>query len=356
MIKNLLVLFLSIFLILFISELLLHLVWQNPYKDSNKSSYVELRQQRSNINKKFDRNWLSKETPLVNFRTDSSGYILPSNQHLNPDYSIAFLGGSTTECSYVREDLRFPALVSKILKSNSGLNINTYNAGRSGNTSHDAVNLLLNKIVLDSPAIAVLMEATNDAGVLSINHSYNSRMGGDLTINDILRWFGLLFSSKIGLVALTREAFTNLQIRIGQRQGAPETSTGGQVIHSITPSDIKGFEARLKAFIGVAKAFKIHPVLMTQPLAESSNALTPDWASNSDQDKMNEAIKIVSIEEKVDLIDLAGYLKSNIPEYRSNPQSIFYDGMHVNDQGSKIYAEYIASKLDEIIRLLNHSR
>ena len=55
------------------------------------------------------------QKPYV-LRVDRQGFIMPSKIHDHPDLTIAFLGGSTTECIYVDEDNRFPYLVGRLLE------------------------------------------------------------------------------------------------------------------------------------------------------------------------------------------------------------------------------------------------
>jgi hypothetical protein len=68
------------------------------------------------------------------------------------------------------------------------LKVNTLNAGRSGNTLHDSINILLNHVIDDRPNIAVLMHATNDIGVLIRDGNYRSRMGRPVSIADFGKW------------------------------------------------------------------------------------------------------------------------------------------------------------------------
>jgi hypothetical protein len=90
-------------------------------------------------------------------RVDRQGFIMPSKIHDHPDLTLAFLGGSTTECTYVDEDNRFPYLVGRLLERETHLKVNSYNAGRSGNNTLHCLNILLNKVVNLKPDIVVLM-------------------------------------------------------------------------------------------------------------------------------------------------------------------------------------------------------
>jgi hypothetical protein len=75
------------------------------------------------------------------FEVDENGYIFPSTMHKDPDISILFLGGSTTESVYVEEDIRFPYLVGSLI--GGGRKVNSINSGVSGNNSMHSIDILL---------------------------------------------------------------------------------------------------------------------------------------------------------------------------------------------------------------------
>ena len=105
-------------------------------------------------------------------RVDRQGFIMPSKVHDHPDLTIAFLGGSTTECIYVDEATRFPYLAGRLHGKQTGLKVNSYNAGRSGNNTLHCLNILLNKVVNLKPDIVVLMENINDLAILIYEKTY----------------------------------------------------------------------------------------------------------------------------------------------------------------------------------------
>jgi hypothetical protein len=119
------------------------------------------------------------------------------------------------------------------------------------------------------------------------------------------------------------------------------------------PSD--EYDKRLRAFVRIARAFGMEPVLLTQPLANIRNALTPNWADPLNQELFNDLIRQVGMEEEAVVIDLARHLTEKVPEW-NQPMQIFYDGVHVNDSGSKIYAEYVAERLYEEVLISRHTR
>lgn len=65
----------------------------------------------------------------VTIETDSNAFIITDKNIKSPDLKLFFLGGSTTECLYVKDKLRFPELTARLLEKKSCLKINSYNCG-----------------------------------------------------------------------------------------------------------------------------------------------------------------------------------------------------------------------------------
>jgi len=191
--QNIVLIFVSIVFSLALAEIILRIVWTNPHANAASNKVVELRLQPPSMHRYVDRSRWEPNKPTILFRTNTRRYIEPSNQFKNPDYTVAFLGGSTTVCAFVSEEKRFPALVSTYLES-KGIKVNTLNAARSGNTLHDSINVLLNHVILDKPDFVIVMHATNDRGVLSKDKKYISRMGANVTIKDLSKWLLQQFS------------------------------------------------------------------------------------------------------------------------------------------------------------------
>ena len=329
-------LLISLLMAVVLCEIGLRTFWTNPYRSELPDRIVDIRMQNSCANRILDRSAINPTDSKVAFRTDERGYLLPSRQSSNPTSTVAFLGGSTTECSAVREELRFPALVSTLLQK-QGLRVNTLNAGRSGNTLHDSINLLINRVALDRPDVLVAMHATNDAGVLRQDPNYASRSSRNLSGRDAAKWLLQTSSSHTSLLGLARQFMAGRASRI---EPAAMFEQGAAVPASV----LAQYRSRLKIMVHVCRDLKITPVLMTQPLADASNELAPTWSDMGAQDLFNSVIREVADEQDLALIDLAIRIKERIPNW-NQPNVLFYDGMHVNDRGSEIYAQVIAEHL-----------
>jgi lysophospholipase L1-like esterase len=322
-------------------EIGLRLFWGNPFSGESPDRIVALNLNHSNTNLTVDRSAIDRGRPFVSLRTDDRSYIEPASAHANPDTTIVFLGGSTTECSAVDERLRFPVLVGDIL-ARDGTAVNTKNAGRSGNTLHDSLNIFLNHVVYDRPDFVVLMHVVNDIGVLTRDGDYQGRSGHPVRLGNLAAWVAQMASSRSSLVAMIRNAVRKGEVRSDALAGFDRMKQ--QNSPSLERVDSTPYVTRLRAFVRMARALSIEPILMTEPLSSSTNVLTPGWADLGNQDVFNQHVRRVANEEGVFLIDLVMYLQEQVPHW-DEPGVVFYDGMHVNDEGSRIYARYIAEQL-----------
>jgi lysophospholipase L1-like esterase len=329
-----------------LAECALRIVRSNPYRDERPDRVLRLGIHHSLKNLPVDRSAIDPESPIARLRTDERGYLTPSVRFEQPHATIVFLGGSTTECSALDDEERWPARVSALLEER-GLRVNVLNAGKSGNTSHDALNVLLNHVVHDRPDVAVLMEAANDYGLLSSDSDYRSRSGAPMTVAIPMRWALQSLSAHSALAGALRQVLTVRSAELGDFRRPVRGRT--------EPVADTEFAHRLRAFIGVCRAFGIEPVLMTQPFAPARTQLSPDWIDASDQERFNETIRTVARAEDAVLIDLARHIVQDVEGW-DRPMRVFYDGIHVTAQGATRYADYVTARLVESVpRLRPHT-
>ena len=334
---KLLVLLCALLLGLGLGEIALRIAWHNPYAREAPDHLIKLRIQHPNTDSWIRGTDFEASDSRTRFRTDDRSYIEPAFVHASPRFTVAFLGGSTTACNAVSEDLRFPSLVGALL-SQRGIATNGLNAGRSGSTLHDSLNVLLNHVLNDRPDVVVMMHATNDIGVLAKAAGYEARSGSPVSVPELGKWVMQMLSRRLYVAGLVRRVSTY----------SPQTTAVDRMKIRNSPEnprvDPAQFEARLRTFVQLCHAFGIVPVLMTQPLSNSLNALAPKWADRANQDVFNEVVRQVAHSEDVMLIDLVRHLHEDIADWQA-PMNVFYDGMHVTDYGSRVYAEHITERL-----------
>jgi lysophospholipase L1-like esterase len=337
--KKVLLAVVSTLAVLLLAELALRIFWNNPYSGTGTDHVLKLRHHHPGIDQRINREQIDPEIPVVRLRTNNRGYIEPAVRFEQPDFTIVFMGGSTTECLAVQEDLRFPVLVSKMLEA-KGLKVNCLNFARSGGTLHDSINVLLNHVIHDRPDVVVLMHATNDIGILKRDKDYRSRQGSPVSASQMAKYFLQSLSSSSSLFGMLRQAATVADIE----EPDPEQFERFREIPEPGP-----FAARLRIFTEMCRAFGISPVLMTQPqVSRLQNELTPAWSDPSAQNVFNRAIREVGEQAGAEVIDLAAMV-AGYADDMEELKRIFYDGSHVTDYGSQVYARIISQQLEVLL-------
>jgi len=356
--RNLLLLCISLVIFSILLEIVLRIAWHNPYTHAKADHILWIRRHNPGLNLKLNRHAIDKANPDIKFEVDEHSFIKPSKRFSNPDYNIVFIGGSTTECLAVADSLRFHNIVSQELEK-KGIKVNALNIGHHANSTQDALNILLNHIILDPPDYIVLMHSCNDVGLLRYYSDYYTRMGQAVNLKDIFRWTAQILSGKIYLVGIFRQ-----KINYTQRIMAHDKAEHERHLRKMAKVDeiierqsdyqdfIDKYRARLESFIDICHNFEINPILMTQPLISTEPDTSPPWSENNLQIRFNRIIREVCAEKGAILIDLEKYIYNNQPDF-DKPNAFFYDLVHVNDRGSVVYGEYIAARIYEEIEKVN---
>ena len=264
------------------------------------------------------------------FRTDENGFIEPSKIHENPDLTLVFVGGSTTECESVDELYRFPYLAGRILEEKTGKKINSYNAGKSGNNSLHSINNLINKAAPLNPNMIVRMDNVNDLSTLFYEATYWNLNKGRSNLGCFSKNHSLLRN------------FTN------EWDNSP-------YVHLITDpahqAQIKQEHYKiLKLFIAIVRGMGATPVLMTQANRIEDD---PKFATGRNDPELDKAYRQlyfdfhnvtrqIAKDENVMLIDLA----KEVPPQ----EALIYDAVHLTNDGSKMVAGIISKKLENTVK------
>lgn len=283
--------------------------------------------------------------------TDKKGFIKPSKIHDHADLNIVFLGGSTTECMFVDPEKRFPYAMGRDLEESTGLKVNSYNGGRSGNNSMMSLLQLLGKVIPMKPDFVVLMHGVNDIGVLSKPDGYWTEdpvfklvrqpetgvLPFLLKIRD--NTFPLTYRLlKNGIITLKKSLFSEAQAATSEDNG-------------------KIFENSLRTFVQSAKNWQIRPVLMTQAILRDTETehlegayISPEALArggfskedfHSQRDYFNAIVRQVALQEKIPLIDLSGEVLWE--------KSDFYDDLHFSNKGALKASRYISKEIAKYI-------
>jgi hypothetical protein len=287
-------------------------------------------------------------------RTDSDGFIIgPSDSSKQQDkVSTIFFGGSTTECIFVEEDMRFPYRVGELL------NVRTLNGGVSGNHTMHSLLQTIGKAIPYNPKYIVFLQGANDAGMLAKTRSYWVAPTNRSIIQDSKK-----ASEDFSRYAIARKIkdalIPNLWLRFGYYFQGMVTSLIVDEWKDYRDVDYNyaelektvdsEFTAAMRSIVHLSRDWGIEPILMTQfsriKLDDSETRgeyeKYPQALSYSEYVKLynmaNDIIRQVAREEKVVLIDLDKLVPSS--------SKFMYDSLHLNTEGSKLVSQIISQKM-----------
>ncbi len=348
-------------------------------KDNSTKRYIALREHSPFTDKLFSYNNSIK----VLLRTDDDGFIIPSKIHINPDISIVFFGGSTTESMFVDEKSRFSYLSGRVIEKELNKKVNTYNSGFFGNNSMHSNFVLLSKVVPLKPDIAVMKHNINDlVFLLYFEDGYWNKHRRQLfeyeeDIKTRILGFGATNKFAAFMTALKDVTIPNIYEKLRPLKLKLNYRLDDKIIALDEFEDIRGkkkikavdgrlrrddeerilnrFKSSLQTFVSICNAWGIRPVLMTQAnrlktIPDAHNGMGLSKLNligmtykefKSIYDLFNETIREVAEKNDVLLIDLA----KMIPQEKE----YMYDLVHLNVNGSKLVAEVISKELLKIL-------
>ena len=299
---------------------------------------------------------------------DSMGFISSKNNSASAKKNIIFIGGSTTECRYVEDSLRFPSLVGENLRARN-ISINTFNGGVERSHSGHSLNVFMQKIMHHNFDVAIWMHNINDLVHLSYNGSYTIEKNTESrrTLATLARPDfdnpDLYFFRKHGIGMRLEKSFQVLFPRLHydlssakakMESGQNPLEFGWEKMEPMGEKQYDEFRKNIRSFIALCRANDIQPILMTQfnrinekefsenPIYSAYKKRLEDSAISVFQfcgnyNYMNEIIRKEAERENVSLIDLDKSIPKNI--------DYMYDMVHLHGEGSKYVSEIISDSL-----------
>ncbi len=309
---------------------------------------------------------LSPDRETVLLRTDKDGFIEPSAVHSDPDLTVVFLGGSTTECKFLPEEKRIPFLAGRLLEERLNLKINSYNAGVSGNHSLHSLNILINKILPLDPDIVILTHNQNDLVFLIYMGAYWADHPTRSLIVTPREQTGprKIFSAagKLGRSA-AKWLIPGISGRLGRLrlQLAPPGQADEWAGFRERPEDFdldsaaEEFGNNIQAFIDICRSRGIEPVLATQasrfkeaPDEDVRKALSPLEKAGISYSRFREAhrrfnrvVREAADRNSVILVDL----EVEIPQ----EAEFLYDPVHFSGPGAEAAAALVAGIVGDMV-------
>lgn len=276
-------------------------------------------------------------------KTDRDGFIENENNinFTESDEVIIFFGGSTTEQLFVNEKHRWQSILERKLNEGQRIpKLKIINAGVSGNNSmHSTVNLIAKGLPL-KPKFVVLMHNVNDYGLLRLSGSYWKSPVDKalLQIKDETSLRPFMVSIKDAFVPNIYEIYKIVKYKISNNDDF--NSIRDEEIVNLEIVESK-FRKSLNTFIDLSFTWGIEPVLMTQfNRINSKDGLFKSNFNGQDIEqyikgyaRLNDVIREVSVNRKVDLIDLDKLVPST--------KDYIYDSVHLNGNGSKLVADIL---------------
>jgi lysophospholipase L1-like esterase len=275
------------------------------------------------------------------FQTDQSGYPVDKYDANRHKVTILFLGGSTTECNEVDEELRFPTVVQHQLRK-AGLDVVTENAGVRGHTTQDSINALLNRSGFRQADIIVMMENINDRLRLGTQGNYDARLGkiSPTSARAVLSAMSSLLDAAWDFIAYRSNALFILRYWANENAAWRDETHVAEVsersidlYEDAVLQNSEKYRENIQLFINIVRTLGKRPILMTQPLGRYSKG----------QNIFNEIVRDVARRNQVTLIDLDKAIE------QVRVQAFLFDDIHLNNAGSKYVGELIASSLASFI-------
>ncbi|MEQ8388404.1 MAG: SGNH/GDSL hydrolase family protein [Alphaproteobacteria bacterium] len=291
--------------------------------------------------------------------TDDEGYIRPVGTGGDGGLTLAFLGGSTTECLYVLPEGRLHAVAGATLAAALERPVAALNGAKSGNNALHSLHLLTGKMLSRRPDAVIVMHNINDLAALARLGTY---WNGDGSLSPLIAektGAGAAFKAlRDALIPHTYRAFKRLT-RSPAREAEPAPPTAAQAPLGLQAGELHrwahDFERALRQLVRVAQSWDSRAVLVTQVVAHGDawggragqgdylapgrlarQGFTPE-SFRAAHDRFNEIIRRVAAEEEAYLVDLAAG--------EGWDASLVYDRLHFTDAGARRAGRAIAEAL-----------
>ena len=276
------------------------------------------------------------------FRVNSLGAVSSPNDLPVAEWTILFLGGSTTESNEVEETNRFPFVVQELLRK-AGVELRVVNGGVRGHTTQDSLISYLARPKYRTAQFVVLMHNINDRLWLTRFDDYTvppstagltSGAAVTQTASELVRTAWDFVSYRSNIIFVARQRLTYFNPWTGE--AAVDGVISDRIIDHKSDQAIArvmAYEQNLRAFVAIVRSQGAMPVLMTQPLGRDSKGQTV----------FNKSVRRIASEESVHIIDL----DSELPTDRR--WAFLDDNIHLSDAGSRALGGMIAESLASLL-------
>jgi lysophospholipase L1-like esterase len=271
-------------------------------------------------------------------------------------FTIVTIGGSTTHCYYTDDSKTWSHLLQEMLRESDQLTW-VGNGGLSGHSTRAHIVFMREIIPVISPDMVILLVGTND-----VRYSTRKAPVGSISQHEKTSFRHLIFSSS----RLIQVLYRWIQINFGEvhtlteniRPYEPEPLYGPEME---LPDDMRElcttldeYGSNIRTIIRLGRESGVQVVFMTQPSIWEDTEYwrgiqgTYYWVVSDDTrlsaanysiilDIFNKELLAICEEEGVPCLDLASLVPHSFES--------FYDGVHFNETGSAMVAEFLAEFL-----------
>ncbi len=336
---------LILILVVAVIELYLHIAPTSPKTQENTSAVFT-------PNKSFE--WHNTKNiealdSIVSYTSNSLGFKGEEPPENNNSTKVIFMGSSTTYGKYLNIDKNWTTLTTqKITENNKHIWFN--NAAADNLTTAQCLELLKNKIIPLKPSLIILTTGFNEIEKHSVffkpaptkNTKYQFK---------IIELFNSYFFSKDTLYNSD-----DLPKKIDIKQ-APKLALSNQQILSI----IEGEQSRLTSYrdtlyeiISTCNKNKIKVVLLSLPIlfSDDTDLFTNTYLGDIQIGDANaKALGLLLRQYNKINFDIGNQLNIpyiNLATRMPKDSRFYYDGIHFNNEGAEIVAQFIADELKEL--------
>ena len=295
----------------------------------------------------------------LQWEINEKGYRGPNFESIKPPNTIRIIvyGGSATFDTRTDKNSDWPHLVGKKLRETGFTHIEVINAGIPGHTAVESVGRFFTEGFMFSPDYALLYNAWNDMKYFDAKQSFLRTVKPALhqfdyrihNINFLDQW--LCNSSH--LYNVLRRVYFKKKTKLG-REGIISSQDTRSSTTSLNPLQFRQYQLAVEMFVDLARNIGARPILITQArLVHPEN--TEDQKKRIDYHHIGLSHKaILETFSRQDAIIKKVAQSKNIPVFDaaqefSGMDWAFYDHVHFLPAGSEAMAEFIGSKLKEIL-------
>ncbi|MGA8572467.1 MAG: SGNH/GDSL hydrolase family protein [Desulfobaccales bacterium] len=358
--KNLILIFISLFVALSICEVSLR--FYNPLGFRIKGDNIILPVNKTEI---LYHDNPTKIGAVVVHHNNSLGFKGPEPPRDFANWlTVVTVGGSTTECLEIAEDKTWPHVLGVQLQHDFN-KLWLDNAGFCGQSTYGHYILMHDFIDKLQPKVAVFLIGINEVGV-SNPREFDTRMGTKISFRSLDKFLAALaYRSEVASAALNlyRYYFPKSVQAYGERKmGELDLTTlptlqltqaqKAALLKTHAEKYVPAYEARLRRLLTITEDHHIIPVLLTQPVVygkaiddETGLDLGKIVVANGMNGEVgwqvlelyNDVTRRVGAEEHLLVIDEAREMPKSSRDY--------YDLMHFSDAGAKVFADIAARHL-----------